>query len=152
MGKHVPWIHLMVRTGHREFIRCVLYYVCACISLLALLQRITSVTEKTQCAKVRVDGRGTHLLPSQGLLTCWSQSWPVQPASHSQLKEDWPVGWQVPCPHWGRLQGWHPGSTPDCSRNCVRSWSSPLMYRLRMQPWKLVPLRPGPCRKAAKPT
>lgn len=103
--------------------------------------------------------QNTHLLPSHGLLTCWSHSVPVQPGWHVQVKPRCPVGWQSPWRQEPLWQGWQPGSSPWPS-HCLlllwalvellvpglspaaRSWSFPLMYRLRRQPWKPVPLRP----------
>ena len=103
--------------------------------------------------------KNPHLLPSQGLLTCWSHSVPVQPGWQVQVKPRCPVGWQSPWTQAPVWQGWQPGSTPWPSHCLVvlcvvpepatpepspapRSWSFPLMYRFRRQPWKLVPLRP----------
>lgn len=99
------------------------------------------------------NSRVTHLLPRQGSLTCWSHSWPVQPGSHSQLNADWPVAWHCPCTQTLRWHGWHPGTTPPCSRNWERSCSWSLMYRLRIQPWKLEPFLPPeePCWSDATP-
>lgn len=111
----------------------------------------------------------THLLPSQGLLTCWSHSVPVQPGWQVQVKPRCPVAWQSPWTQAPLWHGWQPGSTPWPSHCLVvlcavpelgapgpspapKSWSFPLMYRLRRQPWKLVPLRPPElCCRADKP-
>lgn len=91
----------------------------------------------------------TYLFPRHGSLVCWSQSGPVHPPSHSQEKPDWLVAWHVPCTQTFLWQGSQPGRIPTCSGTFLKSWSSLLMYRLRMQPWKLVPFCPGDWRIAA---
>lgn len=91
----------------------------------------------------------TYLFPRHGSLVCWSQSGPVHPPSHSQEKPDWLVAWHVPCTQTFLWQGSQPGRIPTCSGTFLKSWSSLLIYRLRMQPWKLVPFCPGDWRKAA---
>lgn len=91
----------------------------------------------------------TYLFPRHGSLVCWSQRGPVHPPSHSQEKPDWLVAWHVPCTQTFLWQGSQPGRIPTCSGTFLKSWSSLLIYRLRMQPWKLVPFCPGDWRKAA---
>lgn len=93
--------------------------------------------------------RSTYLCPRQGSLDCWSHSGPVQPPSHSQVKPDWLVATQVPCTQTFLWQGSQPGTIPVCRLNILKSCSSLFMYKLRMQPWKLVPLCPGDWRSTA---
>lgn len=134
------------------------------------LRWIKTLTGKKYLTHRHTDSqKTTHLFPSHGLLTCWSHSVPVQPGWQVQVKPRCPVAWQSPWTQAPLWQGWQPGSTPWPSHCLVvlcavpglavpglspaaRSWSFPLMYRLRRQPWKLVPLRPPePCCRDERP-
>lgn len=90
-----------------------------------------------------------YLFPRHGSLVLWSQRGPAQPSSHAQVEPDWLLGWHVPCAHTFLWQGSQPGRMPVCMGTMRKSCSSLLMYRFRMQPWKLVPFCPGAWRRAA---
>ncbi len=90
---------------------------------------------------------GTHLFFWQGLVaaasSAWSQCGPPHPGWQRHKGPAAESGWHSPFTQRSSWQARQPGTTPGFICVRVKSCSSLLMYRFRIQPWKLEPLRDG---------